>query len=142
MTSSYDTLIKLIKERNLPYPLQAYAFTLEVFEWLLTICNRKIDGAAVSRAAVIYSIRKFGLLSETVWKEYKIEKSEDIGKIIFCLVDSGLLTKNDDDKVGDFDNIVSIDSLKVLKYNIENDNTLRYNVVLKNEFGQEEEFVI
>ena len=41
-------------------------------------------------------------MAATVFKEWGITKTEDFGKIVFLLVESGKLGKTEDDKVEDF----------------------------------------
>ncbi len=48
------------------------------------------------------AIQQFGLMAITVFQQWGIESTEDIGRIVFELVERGDMRKTDDDQLSDF----------------------------------------
>lgn len=52
-----------------------------------------------------YALQRYGLLARTVFRKWNIHTTEDFGRIVFALVDSGLMRKTDDDTLEDFQGV-------------------------------------
>jgi len=52
-----------------------------------------------------YAIRRYGLLARTVLSRWNIRTTDDFGRIVFALVDAGLMRKTDRDHFEDFQGV-------------------------------------
>lgn len=56
-----------------------------------------------------YALQRYGLLARTVLRKWNINTTEDFGRIVFALVESGLMRKTDDDRLVDFQGVYEFD---------------------------------
>ena len=99
-----DDLIVRIRDRAGPYDVRAYLFTLAALEWLqgrLTE-RRHVTGEELARACRDFAIEQYGLLSRTVLEHWGVRATDDIGRMVFTLIDAGLLKAQDGDRMEDF----------------------------------------
>ncbi len=64
--------------------------------------SRHVSGQMLCQGLRDYALQQYGLLARTVLKQWHINSTEDFGKIVFAMVESGLMQKTDDDTVHDF----------------------------------------
>ena len=64
--------------------------------------SRHIKGRQLCLGLRNYAIEEYGLLARTVLQHWGIHNCEDFGRIVFALVDAGLMLKTDDDTIKDF----------------------------------------
>lgn len=56
-----------------------------------------------------YALQRYGLLARTVLRKWGIHATADFGRIVFALVESGLMRKTDDDELDDFQGVYDFD---------------------------------
>ena len=85
---------------------QAYYFIFESLEYTLSRLNarRHVSGRELLNGVRDFALDAFGFLARTVFYEWGITSTEDIGEIVFNLVEADLLTKNENDSLSDFRN--------------------------------------
>jgi len=83
---------------------QAYYFIFEALEYTLANLNtrRHVSGKELLDGTKKYALEVFGFLARTVFYEWGITSTEDIGQLVFNLVSADLLMKNDADSMADF----------------------------------------
>ena len=64
--------------------------------------SRHVGGRDLCMGLRDYAVRRYGLLAKTVLNHWGVTQTEDFGKIVFALVDAGLLRKTDEDSLDDF----------------------------------------
>jgi uncharacterized repeat protein (TIGR04138 family) len=52
---------------------------------------------------------EFGLLARTVFRQWGITRSDDLGEIVFNLIDANLLSKTERDRRSDFEGICDLE---------------------------------
>lgn len=67
------------------------------------------------------ALREFGLMARTVFKMWGIQRTDDIGAIIFNLVEEKLMSKTDEDSLDDFHEVFDLDKALQEGYRIELD---------------------
>lgn len=103
-------------EEDPRYPREAYTF---IFESLDFTVRRKhgigpddpippsedhhVTGQDLLDGIHGYAIDEFGCLAVTVFASWGLESSEDVGEIVFNLVEHGLMGRRDSDERTDFD---------------------------------------
>lgn len=64
--------------------------------------RRHISGRELLEGIRDIALEQFGPLTATVLEDWGITRTEDVGNIVFLLVDNGLLGASDDDTPADF----------------------------------------
>lgn len=112
-----------IRERAGPYPPEAFLFVQEGLhetsenlfdrEGLMSgpEGNRHVTGQQLCLGLRDYALRQYGLLARTVLDHWNIRRTEDFGRIVFALVDAGLLRKTDQDSIEDFAGVYDFDEV-------------------------------
>lgn len=87
------------------YAPKAYGLILAVVEYAIAKldAHRHITGRELLDALVEFMVKKYGLLAEFILKEWGVNSSEDVGEIVFELVEVGLLKKRREDSRCDFE---------------------------------------
>jgi uncharacterized repeat protein (TIGR04138 family) len=64
------------------------------------------------------ALREFGLMARTVFRLWGINRTADVGNIVFNLIESGLMSKTDQDNPADFVDVYDLDEALVEGYRI------------------------
>lgn len=103
-----------------PYPPEAFHFVSEglshtvrtihghrdeSMEIAPTDQNRHISGKQLCLGLRTYALQRYGLLARTVLHRWNIKGTEDFGKIVFAMVDAGLMRKTDEDTPEEFEGV-------------------------------------
>lgn len=67
--------------------------------------NRHVSGQQLCTGLRDYALSQWGMLARTVLSRWNITSTLDFGRIVFALVDSGLMQKQEQDSVEDFRNV-------------------------------------
>lgn len=98
-------LLELVKQDS-AYPVGAYILIYEVLDWMkdngLVKQGEHITGQGLAITIIAYAIQHYGLLTEAILKELGITKSEDVGNIVWNLVEANLIGKQPNDSRQDF----------------------------------------
>lgn len=83
---------------------RAYLFVLSAIEYLQGSlpARRHVSGRELALACRQYALEQFGLLARTVLEHWGIRKTDDFGRIVFTLVEIGLLVTRSEDREEDF----------------------------------------
>jgi len=115
--------------KQTPYPVSAFLFIQrgldhtvrsihgeldEETEALLAdgedLPSRHVSGTELCEGLREFAIDQYGLLARDVLRRWSIRSCEDFGKIVFAMVEGGLMHKTDDDRVEDFEGIFDFES--------------------------------
>jgi uncharacterized repeat protein (TIGR04138 family) len=98
-----EVLVKL-QERNPDFHPRAYLLVLYALNHAMLSLSRRrhISGRELSQAVREVALERFGLLARTVLGHWGIRSTEDLGRVVFALVESGVLVKQADDRMEDF----------------------------------------
>ncbi len=106
----WDTVDR-IRETEPRYRREAYGFVVAALgltvqalpaERLSDPERRHLSGRELLRGVVDLGRREFGLLAPLVFREWGIHGSEDVGRIVFRLVECGELSARPEDTLDDF----------------------------------------
>ncbi|MFL5514038.1 MAG: Minf_1886 family protein [Gemmatimonadales bacterium] len=102
-----DDVMARIRARGGQYHERAYLFVLATIEFLQNRLEvrRHVSGPELERACRDYAQQKFGLLAQGVLTHWGITRTEDIGRIVFTLVEVGLLVTQPGDTESDFEGV-------------------------------------
>lgn len=87
------------------YDERAYLFVLAALEFCQQGRTERghISGEELAWACRDLAREQYGLTSRTVLSHWGIESTADIGRIVYVLIDVGLLIPRDQDRIEDFD---------------------------------------
>lgn len=71
--------------------------------------SRHVTGQELCLGFRDFVNEQFGLLGRTVLRSNGIHRTEDIGKIVFAMVEAGLLRKTEEDSIEDFAGVYDFD---------------------------------
>lgn len=94
------------------YKFEAYSFVLAALHYTMMSLKspRHISGGEFCDGLRRYAIDQFGPLARTVLEYWGIKKTVDFGKIVFALVDVGLMRKTEEDSLNDFTDIYDFET--------------------------------
>jgi uncharacterized repeat protein (TIGR04138 family) len=100
-----DELLEQIRSREARFDEQAYLFVLASIEYLQgrLPARRHVTGQELAHAVREFALERFGLMAPEVLRHWGIGESLDIGRIVFTLVDVGLLVTQPGDRPEDFE---------------------------------------
>lgn len=101
------------------YPLEAFMFVQRGLDYTvrrehgeiedeqpIDDQSRHVSGQTLCLGLRDYAVKQYGLMARSVLRHWHINTSEDFGKIVFAMVDAGLMHKTDDDTIDDFRNAI------------------------------------
>ncbi len=100
-----------IRVRCTQYHEQAFLFVLASLEYCQQRLpsRRHIDGRELALALRDLALERFGVMSRLVLEHWGVTSTEDIGRLVFSLVEAGLLISQSTDSLDDFHDVYSFD---------------------------------
>jgi uncharacterized repeat protein (TIGR04138 family) len=71
--------------------------------------ERHVSGAQLCLGLRDFAIQKYGMLARTVLERWGIRRTDDFGRIVFAMIEGGMLRKSDDDAEADFHAVFEFD---------------------------------
>ncbi len=97
---------------SVPYPIEAFAFVREGLNYAVDAVHddpesmsedeRHITGQQLCMGLRDMAISKYGLLAPVVLEHWAVRRTCDFGRIVFAMIDAGLMTRTDEDTMDDF----------------------------------------
>jgi uncharacterized repeat protein (TIGR04138 family) len=81
--------------------------------------NLHVDGQDLCWGLRDLAIEQWGLLAPVVLRHWGIRSTKDFGRMVFALVDHGVLQKQPHDEIRDFDNVYDFDAVFDRSYKID-----------------------
>ena len=108
--SEYGALVDALQKigaRDGRYHERAYLFVLAALEYAQgrLPARRHLSGAELAWACRDFALEQFGLLAPTVLQHWGVQRTEDLGTIVFSLIDAGLLAQQSSDRIQDFEGV-------------------------------------
>lgn len=120
------TLQQIVEETGV-YPLEAFVFVQQGLGFTVKKLhgdnpdpdlNRHVSGTQLCEGLRDLALSQWGLLARTVLKRWNVTTTMDFGRIVFALVDNGVLRKTDEDTVDDFSNVYDFNTAFEAGYRI------------------------
>ncbi len=110
-----------IVEKDPRYAVEAYLFVLAALPVAQQLFRRKrhVSGRELLEGIKVLARDQFGLLAKTVLHSWGVRTTDDFGHIVFNLVNAGLLTKTEEDRIEDFHSVYDFDDVFVHEYRIQ-----------------------
>ena len=104
---NYLSKIEKVMEQNEQYKFEAYSFVMAALHHTVSKLpkSRHITGQELLHGIREYVLDQFGPMARTVLNYWGICETLDFGKIVFALVEVGILRKQPEDNLADFDKV-------------------------------------
>lgn len=102
-----EDILDRLRERHPRFHGKAYLFILSALHEVMESMDhrRHISGGELSEGVRTLAIEEFGPMARTVLEHWGIHSTQDLGEIVFALVDAGVLVKEEQDRLEDFRDI-------------------------------------
>ena len=106
-----DPIMDRLRREYPAYHDTAYVFVLAALQFTISRTgeSRHITGCELAAGCRDLALERYGLMARSVLDFWGIRCTRDIGSIVFALVACGVLVKQDDDSLADFDNVFCFD---------------------------------
>ena len=106
-----DELLEKILAQDPRYAREAYIFVHEALQFTVQRIARKghVTGRELCEGLCEYALAQFGRLARMVLEHWGVRRSEDVGEIVFNMVEVGLLRKREEDRREDFAGVVDFE---------------------------------
>ncbi|MHC4263845.1 MAG: Minf_1886 family protein [Planctomycetota bacterium] len=109
------------------YSPEAFRFLLEGLERAIELSGRgalkgqarHVTGREVLAGLIDFARGTFGPLAAQVWRSWGINEPIDWGHVVFLMVDSGLLSRQDSDSIEDFRQDLDFEDEFVADYRVD-----------------------
>ena len=106
------------------YAPEAFTFLYESLDHAVKLAGREnaegadrhVSGQELLAGMRSYAAGLFGPLAGEVWRRWGVRETIDWGRIVFLLVDAGLLNRQEEDRIDDFKDGFDYDDAFVKKY--------------------------
>lgn len=126
----YEQLLQTVIDDVGTYPAAAYHFVQAGLNYTVMKIHgpredgkegvsRHVTGQQLSEGLREYALQQWGLLARTVLARWNITSTYDFGRIVFAMVESGLMQKTEDDSIEDFRNVFDFKTAFEAGYRIE-----------------------
>ncbi len=99
-----EDVLGRLQERNPRFHGKAYLFLLSALHRVIDGLEepRHISGQELAEGVRGLALDRYGPMARTVLEHWGIHTTEDLGDMVFAMVDFGLLTKQEEDRREDF----------------------------------------
>ena len=102
-----EAVMDRLRQRYPGYHETAYLFILSALHYSIERLSepRHITGRELAEGCRDLAIERWGLMARTVLGYWGIRSTRDLGAIVFALVECGVLVKQENDALDDFDGV-------------------------------------
>jgi uncharacterized repeat protein (TIGR04138 family) len=99
-----EQIVYNIVARDQRYTFDAYQFVLEALDYTYRMVKKRrhVTGQELLEGVRRHALERYGPMARTVLNHWGLRRCEDIGEVVFNLVESGLLRKTEKDSREDF----------------------------------------
>lgn len=106
----FEKAVREIVAEDAAYAPDAYNFVREALFYTMKLLkkprtgpDKHVSGAELLEGVRRYALQEFGPMARTVLNTWGIKRCEDIGRVVFKLVEKGILSKRPTDTMKDFE---------------------------------------
>lgn len=104
-----------IRAKAGPFPQEAFQFVRDGLQHTVKFVHgegepapeparqeRHVSGQQLCLGLRDFALQQYGMLAKTVLSRWGIRKTEDFGRIVFAMIDGGLMRRSEQDTIEDF----------------------------------------
>ncbi len=119
MADTFDHAVERMVQKDAHFKKEAYYFLNEALSKAMQKAKTKsklsgpghVNAASLSLAFQELALERYGGLSKYVLNHWGIHCSEDIGGLVYKLVEDGIWSKTEEDSIQDFKNLIDFDAV-------------------------------
>jgi uncharacterized repeat protein (TIGR04138 family) len=113
-----DDVLDQLQERNPRFHVHSYMFVLQALHSVIQSLDepRHISGRELTEGVRELALGRYGPMAGTVLEHWGIHVTEDVGRVVFAMVEQGILIKQDDDQAEDFADVFDFEETFELNY--------------------------
>lgn len=113
MSEDFHSKIGEIIKKDLRYKADAYEFVMQALWFTQKKLKRNghISGKELLGGIKEFALDQYGPMAKTLIRHWGINTTEDFGEIVFNMVNSGLMRKNENDSCDEFKNGYDFDKV-------------------------------
>jgi uncharacterized repeat protein (TIGR04138 family) len=113
-----EEILDQLQERNPRFHTKAYFFVLASLHSVIRSLDepRHISGRELAEGVRTLALERYGPMARTVLEHWGIHETEDVGGVVFALVDQGVLVKQNGDSLEDFQDVFDFEEAFELNY--------------------------
>ena len=106
-----EELLSAVLLRDRRYSRDAYVFVSESLGYTVQKLGRKghVAGRELCEGLRDHALEQYGRLARVVLESWGVRSSEDIGNLVFNMVEAGLLRKTEEDRREDFRGVLDFE---------------------------------
>ncbi|MEO0092312.1 MAG: Minf_1886 family protein [candidate division WOR-3 bacterium] len=110
--------INEILRKDNRYKIHAYSFVLASLKLARQIAKKPkhVTALELLEGVKVLAQNEFGIMAKTVLESWGIKTTDDIGEIVFNLIEARILSKTEEDKKEDFHNVFDFNEVFVQDY--------------------------
>jgi uncharacterized repeat protein (TIGR04138 family) len=113
-----DEVLDRLQERHPRFHARSYIFVLQSLHWVIQSLEepRHVSGRELAEGVRELALDRFGPMARTVLEHWGIHGTEDVGRVVFAMVEQGILIKQDGDQQEDFADVFDFEEAFELNY--------------------------
>ena len=110
-----ESIARALTSRG-PYPIEAYQFIREGLEYSVGRVQsgardmhgsaapegNHVSGQQLCMGLLDFAIARYGMLAPAVLERWRIHRTDDFGRMVFAMIDVGIMAKTPSDSIEDF----------------------------------------
>jgi len=108
MSAEFWAAVERIREHDARFARDAYAFVMDSLDFTMRRVGerRHLSAEELVRGLCANARNRFGLFAYTVVEKWGLRTSDDVGDVVFQLIDAGILSRQESDSREDFDGVL------------------------------------
>lgn len=107
-----------VRAKSGPYPDEAFAFVRAGLGHTVEMIHggsgsseegRHVSGQQLCLGLRDYALQRYGMLARTVLSRWGVRRTQDFGRIVFGMIEAGLMRKSEEDRLEDFADVYDFD---------------------------------
>lgn len=113
-----DDVLDRLQERNPRFDARSYIFVLQALHSVIQSLDapRHVSGRELAEGVRELALERFGPMARTVLEHWGIHDTDDVGRVVFAMVEQGILIKQDGDQPEDFADVFDFEEAFELNY--------------------------
>jgi uncharacterized repeat protein (TIGR04138 family) len=113
-----EEILDQLQERNPRFHPKSYFLVLAALHSVIESLDepRHISGRELAEGVRGLALERYGPMARTVLEHWGIHATEDLGCVVFALVEQGILIGQDDDRLEDFTDVFDFEEAFELSY--------------------------
>jgi uncharacterized repeat protein (TIGR04138 family) len=113
-----DEVLDRLQERHPRFHARSYIFVLQALHRVIQSLEqpRHVTGQELARGVRELALDRFGPMARSVLEHWGIHDTEDVGRVVFAMVEQGILIKQDGDHPDDFSDVFDFEEAFEVNY--------------------------